>query len=420
MPRNLSTNVYFRSRASRHIPRLRFGPGREFPDWHRELRAAARATLGRLPEKVPLNAEIQAEWREDGLVKQRVIFDVEENLAAVAYVFRPDVPRGRRLPAILACHGHGPFGKEPVMGNRSTPQLAAEIATHNYDYGLQMALAGFVVIAIDWRGFGERDDRRKPNHNDVDGLHGAKRDLCNLHYLRATILGMTVLGMNVHDGMCALDYLCEQDFVDTARIGAMGLSFGGCMATWMAICDDRIKAANVICYSDRFADMGMRDVNFCGSQISPRLYELCDIPDLHGLIAPRPLLVEIGSFDECFRIDSAMSCFAEVEKVYEAAGVREKLELDLFGGGHAWGGNTSVEFFRKHLGVVADPAVRRQEPREPVLLINRDVLRGSLGGLRIAGSDAEQPSYAVGGGAADAKNPPPDAGATGAGGSARS
>ena len=46
------------------------------------------------------------------------------------------------------------------------------------------------------------------------------------------------------------------------------------MATWMALCDPRIKAANVICYSDRFSDMGMRDVNFCGSQITPGLYAL--------------------------------------------------------------------------------------------------------------------------------------------------
>jgi hypothetical protein len=44
-----------------------------------------------------------------------------------------------------------------------------------------------------------------------------------------------------------------------------------------------------------------------------------------------------------------MSCFREVEKIYDAAGVRDRLELDLFEGGHKWGGNKSVEFFRKAL-----------------------------------------------------------------------
>jgi dienelactone hydrolase len=408
MARNFSVNSYFRSRAALHRPRFRFSPGQDFGRWQDQLLTAARATLGRMPDKVPLNPEIQAEWREDSLVKQRVIFDVEQGLSAVAYVFRPENIPGK-LPAILACHGHGPFGKEPVMGNRATPQLAAEIVNHNYDYGLQMALAGFAVIAIDWRGFGERDDRRKPNFNDVDVQHpGMKRDLCNMHYLRASILGMTVLGMDVHDGMRALDYLCQQDFVDNQRIGVMGLSFGGCMATWMALCDSRIKAADVICYSDRFSDMGMRDVNFCGSQITPGLYELCDIPDLHGLIAPRPLLVEIGSYDECFKLDSAMSCYREVEKIYAAAGARDCLVLDLFEGGHKWGGNKSLEFFREHLGGGTVSALaaaldrRGAAERDRMVVINRDVLRASLSSQ--AGAKAGGPGYGVGGGGAASDN----------------
>jgi dienelactone hydrolase len=348
--RNLSVNAYFLETAARHVPRCRFVPGMDFDRWRGELLPAVRATLGRMPQRVPLNAQVQAEWGEHGLIKQRVVFDVEQGLSAVAYVFRPESSNGHRLPAILACHGHGPFGKEPVMGNRSTPELAREIETQNYDYGLRMAQAGFVTIAIDWRGFGERDDRRKPNSHGLNiepPITG--RDLCNQHYLRASILGMTVLGMDLHDARRALDYLCQQPFVDADRIGVMGLSFGGVMATWMPLVDDRVKAADVICYSDRFADFGMRDVNFCGSQITPGLYALCDVPDLHGLIAPKPLLVEIGSYDACFKVESAMSCYREVEKIYAAAGASDSLELDLFEGGHRWGGNKTLEFFRKHL-----------------------------------------------------------------------
>jgi dienelactone hydrolase len=365
MSRNLSVNAYFRALAARHVPRYRFGAGgpREFSAWRRELLPLVRASLGRLPAKVPLNPEVQAEWREDGLVKQRILFDVEAGLSAVAYLFRPENLRpGQKVPGILACHGHGPWGKDAVMGNRSNPQLAAEIEATNYDYGLQMAKAGYAVIAIDWRGFGERDDRRKPHNHDVDLSHDCKRDLCNLHYLRANILGMTVLGMDVYDGSCAIDLLCDQPYVDANRIGVMGLSFGGTMATWMSLCDDRIKAADVICYSDRFADFGMRDVNFCGSQITPGLYDLCDVPDLHGLIAPRPLLVEIGAFDNCFLIDSAMSCYREVEQIYAVAGAGDKLELDLFEGGHRWGGRRTLAFFRKHLGVAAAATMAAAEP----------------------------------------------------------
>lgn len=348
-PRNLSVNAYFRETAARHVPRYRY-TGQDFARWRSELLPAVRATLGCIPQRVPLNAQVQAEWRDDGLIKQRVVFDVEHGLSAVAYVFRPETSNGHRLPAILACHGHSPFGKESVMGNRSSPALVNDIESQNYDYGLRMAQAGFVTIAIDWRGFGERDDRRKPNSHGLSHEPAVTgRDLCNQHYLRASVLGMTVLGMDLHDACCALDYLCQQPFVDRERVGVMGLSLGGVMATWMAIVDERIKAADVICYSDRFADFGMRDVNFCGSQITPGLYALCDVPDLHGLIAPKPLLVEIGAYDGCFKVESAMSCYHEVKTIYSAAGVSDRLELDLFEGGHRWGANKSLEFFRKHL-----------------------------------------------------------------------
>ena len=346
MNRNLSVNAYFRALSKKHLPQFRFnGSSRsDWENWQEKLLPKVKASLGLMPEKVPLDPEIIAEWTEDGLIKQKVIFDVEDGLSATAYVFRLAEAKGK-LPGILACHGHGPFGKEPVMGNRSTSELQANIGMFNYDYGYQMAKAGYAVIAIDWQGFGERDDRRKPNLNDI--FHG--RDICNVHYIRANILGRTMLGMNVHDGMCALDYLCSQNFVDAGRIGVIGLSFGGTMTTWLSICDERIKAADIICYSNMFADFGMRDANFCGNQITPGLYELCDVPDLHGLIAPKPLLVEIGVYDECFKVESARRCFSKVEQIYLAANCREKLELDLFEGGHQWAANKTFDFFKKHL-----------------------------------------------------------------------
>jgi dienelactone hydrolase len=342
---NFSINTVFQAMGAQHQPAFRFS-GSTRTDWQRwreALQPAVLRTLGQMPNEVPLNARTIAEWREGGLVKRRVVFDVEQNLSAAGYIFRPE--GAGPFPAILCCHGHGSFGKDAVMGVRTSPEMAESIASCNYDYGLKMAQAGFVTMAIDWRGFGERDDRCKPNQHDIF----AGRDICDVHYVRATLMGMTLLGMNVHDGKKALDYLFQQDFVDADRIGVMGLSFGGTMATWMSIADSRIKAANVICYSDRFAEFGLRFANFCGSQITPGLFQLCDVPDLQGLIAPRPLLVEIGSYDDCFLIDAAMSCYREVERIYTAADVPERLVLDLFDGGHRWSGRKSVQFFNDNL-----------------------------------------------------------------------
>ena len=341
-----SIHEHFVRQALAHRPTYRFdGKTQEqWRAWSAALRPQVLDTLGRLPDKIPPRPQVVAEWHADGLIKQKLCFEVEPGLSLFALLFRPAEASGR-LPAILCCHGHGPYGKDAVMGDRGDPERASHIKAFNYDYGLQMAQAGFVTMAIDWRGFGERNDRLAPFFHQSD----EKRDLCNLHFLRASLMGQTMLGLNLHDASCALDLLCDQPFVDPDRLGVMGLSLGGTMATWIALREDRIRAADVIGYSDRFADFAIRDNNSCGSQMTPGLFKLCDVPDLQGLIAPRPLLIEIAVHDRCFQIDSAMSCFRELESIYGAAGVRDRLELDLFEGGHAWGGRKSISFFQNNI-----------------------------------------------------------------------
>ncbi len=335
--RNISIEQHFKALGKKHKPQYRFSGNSpaQFQKWKADLRPKLLESLGPPVTKVPLNPVIVSEKKEDGLIKQRVIYDVEPGLSVPALINRPESTPGK-LPTIVCCHGHGPYGKDAVMGLPGDPERDKHIRGYNYDYGLQMAKKGFVTAAIDWRGFGERND-------------GHNKDVCNVHFIREALIGRTLLGMDIHDGQCLIDYLQTLDFVNRDRIGVMGLSFGGTMTTWLALVDDRIRAADIICYSDRFESFAMERANFCGSQMTPGLFALCDVPDLQGAIAPKPLLVEIGKSDTCFPIDPATSCYHELEKIYLAAGVHEKLVLDLFEGGHQWGANMSERFFRKYL-----------------------------------------------------------------------
>lgn len=343
--RNTSPYEFFRRLAAENKPRHQFSGG-DVSSWQQEARPAVLATLGTMPQPVPPNPSLIAEWQENGLIRQRWLLDVAEGLSVIACINRPADTTGR-LPAILCWHGHNEAGKEPVMGNSSSPRLRDVITVSGTDYGERMARAGFVTYAIDWMGRGDLDDRAKPNHRDIAG----GRDWCNIYYLHATMLGMTPLGINVANGRAVTDFVATLPFVDAGRLGVMGESGGGTMTLWCALVDERLRAVEIICYSDLFADFGYRDLNYCGSQVTPGLFTLVDLPDLQGLLAPRPLLVDIGTYDECFRLESAMACHERLREIYYAAGAADRLQLELGPNGHGWhGGRKSVAFFTENLG----------------------------------------------------------------------
>ena len=345
--RNLNPQTMFQQLALEHEPRFRFKAADKegFEAWKAAALPEVIGTLGDFPERVAPDPELIAEWEHDGLRKQKWLINVGRHIAATLLINTAlDLDLERQHPVILCWHGHGPFGKEPVMGNDASPEMRASIEAHNYNYGHQMAKAGFVTYAIDWLGCGERNPERKPNHHASPG-----RDWCNINYLHATMLGMTPISMNVAHGQAATDFVLERPYVDPDRLGVMGLSGGGTMTLWSSLCDERIKATEIICYSDLWADFGMRDLNYCGMQVAPGLFKLVDLPEAQGLIAPRPLLVDIGAYDSCFKIDTAMACYRQVQAVYRAAGIEDRLELDLFPSEHGWGGNRSRDFFTRHL-----------------------------------------------------------------------
>lgn len=352
--RNLNPYTFFEQLAANHKPRFAFGgkSKAQFNAWKRTTLPRVMATLGKKPARVPMNPELLVRWSEDGLVKERWIIDVQPGLSATLNIFRPDgLKRGERRPAILANHGHGPLGKHGPMGIAPSPESRENIKQHNYDYGLQMAKKGFVTYAIDLLGFGERDAAKKPHYSSAISVGGGPgRDPCNVYYLCATMLGTTVVAMNCSDTRLATDFVCEQSYVDGTNLGVMGLSLGGTMTTFMALYDKRFKAVDIICYAGPWHEIAFRTYNVCGSQLTPGIYDLVDVVDLQGLIAPRPLLMELGIFDSCFEANHSLKNYKQVEKLYTAAGAEEVLELDIFPDEHGWGGNKSDAFFRKYLG----------------------------------------------------------------------
>lgn len=341
--RHFSMQGYWEALVSCHRPLMAFrgGSKADWQAWRAEAEAKLRELLGAFPDRVPLEAEVVSAVEDGDLIRERVVFNSERFMSVPCQVLRPkDMRPDGTNRAIVCAHGHGPFGKDAVAGVRSSPQHEAHIRQHNYNYGEQMAKAGFLTICPDLRVFGERGDGPNPFPG---------RDPCNVNFIRGALLGLYPLTLNVWDMKCCVDYLETRPEVDGRRIGMMGLSQGGTMTTFTSAVEPRIKAADIMGYVNPWREFAFRASKVCGSQIVPCLHRYFDTDDIAGLIAPRPLLLEMGIYDDCFYIQDMLEGYERVKRIYRAAGAEVNLWTDVHSGPHAFGGNRALEFFDRYL-----------------------------------------------------------------------
>ena len=341
--RNFSMEKYWNTLAENHRPRMAFnGESRQdWEDWEAQARAKLLELLGPFPERVPLNAEVEYAVNDKGIVRERVVFDSEKGMSVPCHVLYPEnMGKYKTGAAIICCHGHGAFGKDAVAGIRADAEIEAEIAQCNYNYAEQLARKGFLTIAPDLRGFGERRDGLNPFPG---------RDACNVNFIKGAILGIYTLTLNIHDIRCCIDYLETRSEVNPKKIGMIGLSQGATMTTFCAAVDERIKAACISGYVNSWEKFGIERANFCGAQIVPEIYRYFDTDEIAGLIAPRAVLLEMGIFDQCFFIQDMLKGAEGVKQIYCAAGVPERMHQDIHPGPHAYSGTVAPEFFKKYL-----------------------------------------------------------------------
>ena len=288
--KNLSLGEYFLHRYQTTDRPLRFSARTpaELEAWRPEFVGRLRECMAPFPEPVDLDP-ITVEVVDEGeYTREKVLYDSEDGMAVVANVLVPnDIGPDEQRPGVLACHGHG-FGKEDVCGlAHGEHRRVASIEDHNYDYARQLALKGYVVVAPDWRGFGERK---------VGGEIGGK-DICDALFDKGMLLGLNLLTLNVWDAMVSVGYLQSRPEVDSERIGCAGLSYGGTMTLFTTALDERIKCAVVSGYLNTFESFALSAGHFCGAQIPPGILQFGEASDVASSISPRPLLIEAGVKD---------------------------------------------------------------------------------------------------------------------------
>jgi dienelactone hydrolase len=312
------------------------------PAWRERRRARLADLLGAPPERVPLDLDVRESVDCGTYRRESIVFDSEPAMSVPAFLLVPH-DRTRPGPAVLAQHGHGP-GKSEVCGLDDLESREA-IAEHHGDYAHQLALRGYVVLAPDLRCFGERRDWNPPD-----------KYACDVNLVHAIAAGANPLAQNLWDLGRALDVLEGHELVDPDRIGMVGLSYGGTATLFLAAWDERVRAAVVSGYFNEWRACHRIPWNLCGSQVLPGMIGELEHVDLGALVAPRPLLIETGTEDPIFPVEAARREVARLATVYDALGVPDRLEHDVFEGGHRWNGIRAYEFLDHWLGTVPGPS----------------------------------------------------------------
>ncbi|HET7770074.1 MAG TPA: alpha/beta fold hydrolase, partial [Chloroflexota bacterium] len=241
------------------------------------------------------------------------------------------VSANHKAPGVLFLHGHSDFGKDNVARIATSPERRAELDRFKMDFGPTLAENGFVVLAPDLRGFGER----------CVAYPGPRTEYCPRNFMVAALMGTTVVAQHACDLTAALDALEALPFVD-GRLACAGLSLGGRMTMLISALDARVQVAvpsgclNLL--QERFQALRQ-----CGAQVFPGLIRYGDTPEIFSLVAPRPMVLEWGLRDPLIPHDWAERGLARIQRAYAAAGAPERLVVDRFDGEHQFHGAVALD-----------------------------------------------------------------------------
>jgi len=338
---------HFRARAT--SGRFRGETRAETRSWQKKARRRFSDLLGLQHfEPVAPRARKLESVEVDGLTRETWRIQTERDVWMPFYLFIPKGAKDQKLPLVLCPHGHGSSGKWATGGRSDIDGMASIIEDFRYDYGVQIARAGFITACSDARGFGER---REPVQQD-DSPDAFLTSSCHNLSVAGLGLGLTVQGMWTWDLMRLLDHLQNDARINAKHIGCAGLSGGGLQTLDLAALDERIKAAVVSGYFYGVREsLQIQNAN-CACNIVPGLWEQFDMGDIAAMIAPRALFIETGDADPLNGKSGLKNVRSQIEitrVAYEMSEASENLIHHVFEGEHRWDGERSIPWLREKL-----------------------------------------------------------------------
>lgn len=299
------------------VPALRYDGSIPFAQWQKQAREKLAALLGLPYEKPADHIIMEYDRMEPDFREIRFSIESEKGYFVPCHLLIPK-DASAPLPVVICLQGHS-RGMHVSLGRKRFSDETSDGGDR--DFALQAVREGYCALVMEQRGFGECGGT--PEGPD-----------CYLTAMTSLLTGRTMIGGRVWDISRVIDAL-ELHFpeADCSKIACMGNSGGGTATFYAACLEPRIKTAMPSCALCTF-EGSIGAMFHCSCNYVPGIRKYFDMGDLGGLIAPRKLIAVCGREDEIFNINGAREAFAQIQKLYHAAGAADACAMIEGSGGH--------------------------------------------------------------------------------------
>lgn len=177
---------------------------------------------------------------------------------------------------------------------------------------LECLRAGWSVLAVDYRGAGET----------AAGENGERFAL-----IRSLKTGRHLFGLRVWDVLRAVEYLREREDMQPDRVALWGEREGALLALYAGALDVRVAA--VVADYPLASYRGAQDGAHAAWLYPWRVLDVCDVPDVAALVAPRPLVLANATGPDArpLSLEQMQEQLSTVRQAYVTAGAPHALEL---------------------------------------------------------------------------------------------
>ena len=287
--------------------------------------------IGRMPApNVPANPRTRQIYDEPKFRGYEVMLDVWPGVFAYGILLVPkDIKPGEKRPVVVCQHGLESRASDTVEQERNSD--------YYHRYAARLAGEGFITYSP---------------QNPYIGRDRFRMIQRKGHPLKLALFSF-ILGQHER----TLQWLSALPFVDPARIGFYGLSYGG--KTAMRVPPLLDGYALSICSAD-FNEWVWKNTSVDSkySYLLTNEYDMIEFDlanvfnysDLANLMAPRPFMVERGHADTVAPDEWVAYEYAKVRLFYTTKmKMPQNTAIEFFNGPHTINGQGTFEFLRQHL-----------------------------------------------------------------------